>query len=202
MNGSIVRPRALWLALLVVPLAGCQHVGTQEFNDTVADLRSEIGAQDQRVSTNANDITALRGDLDGLRAALDELRTDFQVKIDELEDGLHFATPVRFDFDSHDIRSADQPLLDRFAAVVSTYYAGATVTVEGFADPRGSESYNLRLSEMRADAVASYLTENGDLDPALVKTVGYGETRLVEPGAAGPDAGLDNRRVTFVVERV
>ncbi|MFQ5746137.1 MAG: OmpA family protein [Gemmatimonadota bacterium] len=202
MNGSIVRPRVLSLALLVAPLAACQHVGSQEFNDTVADLRSEMSAQDQRIASNADGVSALQSDVAGLRQALDELRNDFQVKVEELEDGLHFATPVRFDFDSHDIRAEDQALLDRFAAVVSKYYAGATVTVEGFADPVGPESYNLRLSQMRADAVASYLTENGGLDPALVKTVGYGESRLVEPGAGGPDAGLDNRRVTFVVDRV
>jgi peptidoglycan-associated lipoprotein len=72
--------------------------------------------------------------------------------------------------------------------------------VEGFADPAGSASYNLRLSKHRADAVREYIASKG-IDSATVKTIGYGETRLVKRGAKATDDGAElNRRVTFVVE--
>ena len=52
----------------------------------------------------------------------------------------------------------------------------------------------------RADAVRDYLVTKG-LDGALLKTVGYGKTRLVKPDAQGDDQGAElNRRVTFVVD--
>jgi outer membrane protein OmpA-like peptidoglycan-associated protein len=61
-------------------------------------------------------------------------------------------------------------------------------------------AYNLRLSRERADAVRDFLVTKG-LDGSLLKTVGYGKTRLVKPGAEGDAPGAElNRRVTFVVE--
>jgi outer membrane protein OmpA-like peptidoglycan-associated protein len=49
--------------------------------------------------------------------------------------------------------------------------------------------------------VKSYLVGQGGLSASNLRTAGYGETRLVRPGAAGPGAaGIENRRVTFVVE--
>ncbi len=119
----------------------------------------------------------------------------------EFEDGIRFATPVHFDFDSAEIRPEDVELLDRFAGVVSGYYSNSLVTVEGFADPAGSTSYNLSLSQARAETVASYLASSGSLDGESVRAVGYGETRPVIPGAKGPgDEGLENRRVSFVID--
>jgi outer membrane protein OmpA-like peptidoglycan-associated protein len=56
------------------------------------------------------------------------------------------------------------------------------------------------LSTRRADAVAAYLAEKG-LNTANVRTVGYGESRLVNGKAQKDDPGAEaNRRVVFVVE--
>jgi peptidoglycan-associated lipoprotein len=83
---------------------------------------------------------------------------------------------------------------------VGKYYSGSVITIEGFADPAGSTRYNIELSKRRADAVAAYLAEKG-LSTANVRTVGYGESRLVNSGAEKEDPGAEaNRRVVFVVE--
>src|SRR5207249_11656176 len=59
---------------------------------------------------------------------------------------------------------------------------------------------SLDLSRRRAEAVKSFLVAQG-VAPQQVKTVGYGKTRLVVPGAWGDRAGAEsNRRVVFVVE--
>jgi outer membrane protein OmpA-like peptidoglycan-associated protein len=48
--------------------------------------------------------------------------------------------------------------------------------------------------------VRDFLVTKG-LDGAQLRTVGYGKTRLVRPGARAADEGAElNRRVTFVVE--
>ncbi|MFQ5888535.1 MAG: OmpA family protein [Gemmatimonadota bacterium] len=201
MNPTHHGPLLIGAAVLVAGLAGCNKVGRDEFNDTVADIREQMSAQDDRISTNEADIAGLRSDLDGLRQALDRLRSDFQVRIEELENGIRFATPVHFEFDRAEIRSVDAPVLDRFASVVKRYYPHALVTVEGFADPAGPAAYNEHLSERRAKTVAAYLTGTAGLEAGSIKTVGYGETRQVRAGAHGPgESGIENRRVTFVVE--
>jgi len=190
---------ALALAGSVVVLAGCSHVGSDEFNTTVADLRSEMSDHDQRIAQNEQNIGELDARLAGLEAELETMETEFQTRIERMEDGLRFATPVHFEFDSYAIRAVDRPLLDRFAHVANKYYPNSKITVEGFADPAGSAAYNEELSQKRAEAVADFLSANGGL--ADVSAVGYGERRQVRPGVYGPgDAGVENRRVTFVIE--
>lgn len=151
--------------------------------------RSERIAGDEKL---AADLTSLRNDLNAMR-------TEFGAKIAAVEEGLQFALPVHFAFDDANVRPEDTAALDRFAEIVSKHYAGATVTIEGFADPAGSSAYNKRLSTSRAEAVSAYLMQKGI--QAQLKTVGYGETRQVVEGAKKDDQGAElNRRVVFVIE--
>lgn len=186
---------------------GCAAKVNQDvFDETIAELRGDIqeldgqvAANSDRITTNEEMLAALRGDLEALAAEFD----DMQASITEIEDGIRFAMPVHFEFDRDEIRPSDRPLLDRFARVADRYYPAAVITVEGFADPAGSVAYNLDLSERRAQNVADYLTGQGGLDAAGVKVAGYGEAedRQVVPGAQGPGLeGMENRRVTFVIE--
>lgn len=196
------RPIASMAALLLTAgLVGCGgYVKKQQFNDEVASLRSQMQQQGQKVDKNTSDIQSLQSKVNGLQSDLQQLRQDFQAKITELQNGVKFAMPVHFDFNKSDIRSVDKPLLDRFASIAKKYYQGSTITVEGFADPAGTRAYNRRLSERRAKAVAAYLTSQGGLPSADVKTVGYGENRLVNHEQGPGQSGIANRRVTFVIE--
>ncbi len=143
---------------------------------------------------------ALRADLATLRTDLTTLRTEYGTRITAMENSIKFAMPVHFGFDDAAVRQQDQAALEQFAKVASQHYKGSTITIEGFADPAGSASYNLQLSRERADAVRDFLVTKG-IDGSLLRTVGYGKTRLVRPDAARDAAGAElNRRVTFVVE--
>lgn len=155
----------------------------------IEEERSERMAADERL---ANDLAELRGDLDALR-------TEFNAEIEAVARGLQFALPVHFAFDDAQVRSADYEAIERFTAVVNEHYPGSVVTVEGFADPAGSASYNRALAQRRAEAVRDRLVDVGI--QAQLRTVGYGEDRLVVPGAADDDPGAElNRRVVFVIE--
>ena len=193
--------------ILLVAVAGvgstaCSAKVDQDlFDREMASLRGEMAGIDGRVTANEEQIAAMNARLDAAQADLDELREEFDVTVTRLETGIRFATPVHFDFDRAEIRPQDRELLDRFADVMAHHFEGALVTVEGFADPSGSAAYNQRLSERRAKSVASYLESEGGLPIGTLRTVGYGESRQVRPGAQGPgSAGLPNRRVTFAIE--
>jgi peptidoglycan-associated lipoprotein len=167
-------------------------VGT-ETAARIAAVDSERAARVQGDEANKAEIAALRNDLQSLR-------TEFGAKIAEVAQGLQFAFPVHFAFNDANVRTEDSAALDRFASVVSKHYTGAKVTVEGFADPAGSKSYNVALSQRRADAVKAYVASKG-LDASLINAVGYGKTRQVNPGAWGDQPGAElNRRVVFVIE--
>jgi outer membrane protein OmpA-like peptidoglycan-associated protein len=71
------------------------------------------------------------------------------------------------------------------------------VQVEGFTDSVGSDEYNQRLSEARADAVAQAIIQRG-VDAERVRAMGYGE-EFPRASNANPGSRQLNRRVEIVV---
>ena len=180
-------------------LSACVTKGTfrREMNDRENELRAERGERIAGDSTLRADFSA---QIAQLRTELDTMRTQFNTRITAMEDGIKFAMPVNFAFDDAAVRPEDQAALDRFAQIVSKYYGGSMVTIEGFADPAGAPSYNVQLSRRRAESVRDYLSSKG-LTADQLRTVGYGETRQVVSGAERDEPGAElNRRVVFVVE--
>jgi peptidoglycan-associated lipoprotein len=190
-------------------VAGCATRGALQ--KAMSEQRTALGTErTERVATDSatqqdvaalrNDQQSLRSELQALRSDLQSLRNEFGAKIAMVETGMQFALPVNFDFDQAVVRDRDRAALGRFAQVAGRYYQGSLITVEGFADPAGTMRYNLELSRRRADAVKNYLVTQG-IPEQLVKTVGYGKSRLVVAGASRDQTGAEsNRRVVFVVE--
>lgn len=198
---------------LVMGAGACAHVGQDDFNTEMAALRAEMSAGDRAVEGRLSDrmdgldarTAQLEQQMSDLELELRSLQEEFDVTVEQMEASLRFNTPLHFGFDQADVASAHEPLLERFASVVRDAYPNALITVEGFTDPSGSEAYNLKLGQRRADAVRSWLVGEGDMVGERVRAVSYGEdtSRLVRADAQGPGmAGEANRRVVFVVEHV
>ena len=74
----------------------------------------------------------------------------------------------------------------------------AVIIVEGYTDSIGSDAYNLRLSERRAQAVRDYLIELG-IKPSRITTKGYGKARPVASNET-KEGRAENRRVEILAE--
>ena len=188
---------------LVVPLS-LQACATKGFvRNEVSALRSHTDSSlvaERNARVAGDNENAAR--IEALRAELDSLRTNYGARITAMEDGIRFAMPVNFAFNDDQVRGDAQPVLERFARVASRYYPGSLITIEGFADPAGSARYNMNLSKRRAENVRRSLESLG-LTGNPLRTIAYGESRLVHPGAAADDPGAQqNRRVVFVIENV
>ena len=83
------------------------------------------------------------------------------------------AVRVHFALDSTDIADGDKPLLEKSAGCLKQDKK-LHVTIEGNADERGTEEYNLSLGDKRARAVAQYLERLG-VSGRQLKTVSYGK---------------------------
>ena len=185
------------LALLLTPALLGACVTNGKFKREMTAVREEI-ATERTARTSADD--ALRTDIASLRGEFQTMRTEFGAKITAMEEGLKFALPVNFAFDDASVREQDQAALQRFAQIAQKYYPGSQITVEGFADPAGSARYNMALSQRRAESVRAFLEGQG-LGGTQLRAVGYGESRLVAPGAERDEPGAEqNRRVVFVIE--
>ncbi len=71
------------------------------------------------------------------------------------------------------------------------------VRIEGHTDSIGSDEFNMRLSQARADSVMKYLISQG-IDPARLEAKGYGETLPIADNAT-PEGRARNRRVEFTI---
>lgn len=103
-------------------------------------------------------------------------------------------SPVRFEFNESRLTSDAQNRLTAVAECMKK--EGFKLRLEGHADERGTEEYNLQLSNRRAASVKRFLADLGAKD-ALLETVGYGENRPTMPGAS-EEAWSANRRVELV----
>jgi peptidoglycan-associated lipoprotein len=106
------------------------------------------------------------------------------------------AAMINFEYDQATVRTTDQSILDRKAAVLGAN-PNVKLQISGHADERGSDEYNLALGNRRAAAAKRYL-ENKGIDASRMDVVSYGEER---PLNAGHDeaAYAQNRRDEFQV---
>jgi peptidoglycan-associated lipoprotein len=92
---------------------------------------------------------------------------------------------VLFDFDRYDVRAGDKGTLDENAKWLKSNQS-ALLLIEGHADERGTNVYNLALGERRAKATRDYLVSVG-IEARRITVISYGE------GAA--DLHRENRRL-------
>lgn len=114
---------------------------------------------------------------------------------------------VLFDFDRAEIKPAAAAELDRVAKAIRTEVpATAAIRIDGHTDAVGDDTYNQRLSERRAAAVADWLATNARIDRGRLRPAGYGERKPVAPntnadGSDNPAGRTKNRRVVLSAER-
>lgn len=82
-----------------------------------------------------------------------------------------------FDFDSAKLSTDGAAMLDQLVSRMAGMDVEVILTT-GYADRMGNEAYNQKISERRAEAVKTYLTEKG-VSPDLVQTEGRGEADAV-----------------------
>jgi peptidoglycan-associated lipoprotein len=82
---------------------------------------------------------------------------------------------IHFDFNQADIHPDETAKLQRMGRCLKADHA-LHVTIEGNADERGTEDWNLALGDKRATAVDNYLEQLG-VSKAQLKTVSYGKDR-------------------------
>jgi outer membrane protein OmpA-like peptidoglycan-associated protein len=100
---------------------------------------------------------------------------------------------INFDYNSADI-SAKVAALGSGAgrALTNPDLKGSTFVVAGHTDAAGGDAYNQDLSERRADSIKRYLTDKFGIAGTDLVTVGYGKTKLKDPGQ--PDGGREPPR--------
>ena len=109
---------------------------------------------------------------------------------------INFKSGVLFDFNKSNLTPASTRSVNELADILKKY-PDTDVLIEGHTDDKGSDDYNMTLSERRAQSVSSYLSGK-NIASSRLRTVGYGEKQPVASNDT-EEGRSQNRRVTFVI---
>lgn len=105
---------------------------------------------------------------------------------------------IYFDTNKTTIQAKSNALLTEIAKVLNDNKDIALIEVAGHTDDKGDDAANMKLSQGRSDAVVKWLVDKGQVNPARLVAMGYGETKPIDTNTT--DAGrANNRRVEFVI---
>jgi outer membrane protein OmpA-like peptidoglycan-associated protein len=144
------------------------HQQTQQANDQTEQIRERLKAQ-------LNQVLATRESARGLIVNMSD---------------------VLFDFNKYTLKPEAREKLAKVSGILLAY-PGLTLQVEGYTDNIGTDDYNQKLSEQRADTVRDYLVSQGVGQPNVTAT-GYGKNDPIADNSTN-DGRAQNRRVQMVV---
>jgi outer membrane protein OmpA-like peptidoglycan-associated protein len=103
---------------------------------------------------------------------------------------------IHYDYDKWEIREDAKPILEKIAKFLLEP-PRLPVELGSHTDIRGTDEYNLKLSEKRAQSVVDYLIKKG-VDPVNISSKGFGKSRLINHGEGIlEELHQQNRRTTL-----
>ena len=186
--------RSSVLTVLLLLLAVPALLAQQQVTGKVLDLTSTV-----------IDLTMRVTDLNGAPVEIGGKVEDMQIRETDTEIRIDLAADVLFDFDKADILPKATDVLHKAAEVVRQHDK-QVVRIEGHTDAKGSDAYNEKLSNRRADSVRRWLAEKEKLTGVHFETKGWGAQKPVAPntkadGSDDPVGRQKNRRVEIVVHK-
>lgn len=128
------------------------------------------------------------------------ITVNVQIELEKIFPTKMIAIPnIYYDYDKATLRPESLPVLDSIR-IFFTENPDLTVEIGSHTDSRGSDEYNLKLSQARAQSVVDYLVSKG-IPSETLKAKGYGETSPVNKCTNGANCTEEefqlNRRTTF-----
>lgn len=153
------------------------HREHRELSQEMAEARARHG----RTKTN------MKSEIARLRNALDRAESEARAVASAPE------VPIQFRTDSSNLEAHYREHLQEVARLLAKR-PDVQVRLSGFADRRGSESYNQELSEARVEEVKRYLMSHG-VSPRQIAAEAYGESRPLSEEDAVENYFFDRRVV-------
>ncbi len=110
---------------------------------------------------------------------------------------------IQYEFDKSVILESSKIAIDTTVFILMEANPEIIVEIQSHTDSKGSESYNIKLSQSRAESVVNYLVSKG-IGSSRLKAKGYGESKPLAPndkpdGSDNPDGRALNRRTDFKI---
>ncbi len=164
----------------------------------------QLQKRDTELGENQKQIEQQKQELSRNQQLIQELKKQ-HLEAQETERGVVVNLPdVLFEFGKANLTTDARGKIQSIGGILNTRAQGRRISVEGHTDAIGSEETNQKLSERRAESVASSL-ENEGVKASRVTTKGFGKRYPVAPnkntdGTDNPAGRAKNRRVEVVIE--
>ncbi|MBA2498467.1 MAG: OmpA family protein [Chitinophagaceae bacterium] len=120
------------------------------------------------------------------------------IKVERVGEGIvvEFSSEILFGFDKSDLTADAKAKLNDLSKVL-TKYPDTDIEIQGHTDDKGTDAYNMRLSERRASSVSEYL-RTLNVASSRISIKGFGES-APEYTNESDEGRAQNRRVEFLI---
>jgi outer membrane protein OmpA-like peptidoglycan-associated protein len=200
---------------IVVEFSNGPDAATQAILQAISQLKGEMRDMDMQIGNKNQQLVLLQGEAAEKKelAAQIKRQEDLKARIQKVESlfDRSEATVFRqgdtivlrviglaFDSGKSTIDTSNFDLLAKVIEAINTF-PRATIDVEGHTDSFGSDASNLTLSQARAESVRSYLLANLAMNPAAMRSFGFGESRPVANNET-KEGRAKNRRIDLLIK--
>lgn len=134
-------------------------------NEEVNVMRETIAAQEAAIAASALEIADLQSSLNDCQEAANNTPAPAPTSILE--------AIVSFAFNQAVIQHSQMPTIERIATYLKDN-PGVNAVINGYASPEGTEEYNMKLSQRRADAMKEVLVDKYGIDASRIEAIGHG----------------------------
>lgn len=209
---KILSPALVLVLVAAVGLTGCatkkwvnEQVSAfgQVTNTKIHELQDSVETNQKSISELSAKQAALETDVAKLSDTANDalMRAEAANKLAKgkflYEETMAF-NDVTFSFDGSSLSDEAKAALDAFAAKAKKMTENAYIEIQGHTDNIGSESYNLKLGQKRANTVMHYLNMEASLPLFRMNSTSYGEYKPIADNSTKAGRAA-NRRVTLVV---
>lgn len=212
MTRAKVSLRVAVALVLILSVSGCatrgfvrNEVDTAEERNTekfelikgqIEETQMEVDAQGEEIAKQGEELSKL--------STTSQEALDRAIAAGKLAEGKLLFEKVlntdklRFASEKAELSAEARHELDVFSEELVLRNENVFIEIQGHTDSTGSEEYNLRLGEERAEAVRRYLNNEHDIPLHRVSVISYGESAPVIDNSTRENRAM-NRRVTLVV---
>jgi outer membrane protein OmpA-like peptidoglycan-associated protein len=196
------------MCALIVFMMGCSASSTVKGGAIGAGAGGVIGAVIGKAAGNTAAGAIIGAAVGGTAGALighymdkqaEEMQRDIKgAKVERVGEGIKitFESGILFQTGKATLQTEAKTNVEKLAVILNKY-EDTNILIEGHTDSDGSEEFNQRLSEARANTVAAYIAGQG-VEGSRVTKVGYGEMQPVASNDT-PEGKQANRRVEVAV---
>ena len=140
-------------------------VAIAAMNEEINVLREAVTAQEAALAASALEVASLQSSLEDCQNAANEASQPTVTNILE--------SIVAFPFNVAEVQASQMPTVERIATYLKDN-PGVNAVINGYASPEGTEEYNMKLSQRRADAMKAILVDKYGIEASRIEAIGHG----------------------------